>query len=57
MKRAGDKKREKDDKGFATRTVMALASDMAKKKRLDERISIQFEALATSLGITVPVLD
>ena len=51
MKRAGDTKA--DDDGFTTRTVMAMATEMAEAKRSMDRACIAFAALANSMGVKV----
>jgi hypothetical protein len=42
----------KDD-GFAVRTVMAMASEMAEARARLNIVCVQFEALAATLGVKV----
>jgi hypothetical protein len=37
-----------------TRALMALATDIADRQALDERIRVQFEALAKEYGVKIP---
>jgi hypothetical protein len=43
----------KRDDGFTTRTVMAMATEMAEARAGYEQGCVQFEALATAHGVKV----
>jgi hypothetical protein len=46
-------KNEKNDEGFAKRTVMAMAAEMVEARARVDRVCVQFEALATAHGVKV----
>lgn len=45
-------KTKKDD-GFAVRTMMAMASEVAEARTRMNRVCVQFEALAATFGVKV----
>lgn len=51
--RSGRVAKSMKDDGFAVRTVMAMASEMAEARARLNIVCVQFEALAATLGVKV----
>jgi hypothetical protein len=50
---SGRAAKTKEDDGFAVRTVMAMATEMVDDRARRNRLYVQFEALATAVGVRV----